>query len=334
MSDAVRGAMRLGVLATTVAFSMNLFHLPQPFLAVLCTVLIAPFSVGSGWEVMRRWGAVLAGVFFGVGLMVLSAQTYWFSIPLFAVVCGLGGKIFFQRVGMAEGILFVMGIGGMYPAAWIEPSRGIWGGVAHAEALSIAVMANAFWWKVIPAKGKEGKSEDNRDVRPWLVGVVAVMALVLACFVLPRQEVVMEIAALTGILGLEAGGGRGVILRKMGGLFAGVVASVIFVGIVAGSRNDLGVYLVIFGGAFFLWESLAAAGNGVFWRQVAVVFAVCSTMGPGPDAGVNGLVERSLAVFCGFLLSAGLWCLAGDRRKEEKSRAEQCIVTRLTPTIF
>jgi uncharacterized membrane protein YgaE (UPF0421/DUF939 family) len=304
-----RRALRSALIASTTAFVVITFHLPQPFLAVLAAVLLSPLRMDGVSGLAERLFAAAAGVAAGFLAAVLAPQAPWISVPLFGFFCVFGYRAFYRWRGVATSLLFVMGVGGAFPAMWIIGPPGIETALAHAMALWCAAASAAFWCMAIPFPVMQ--RTPPHEPHAIQAGCGAVTTILLSAIALPGEAVVMTIAALTGTLSLENAKEKATeVALHLLGVFVGIVVSAGFLVLFVSNSNDPAIFLIGFGFCFYGFERLATGRGVIFWRRVAIVFAVCSTMGPAPDVGFFASADRFMAILCGFGISAVFFLFA------------------------
>jgi uncharacterized membrane protein YgaE (UPF0421/DUF939 family) len=294
-----RRALRTALIVTTTAFVVITFHLPQPFLAVLAATLLSPLPMNGVSGLANRLFAAASGVAAGFLAAVLAPQAPWISLPLFGFLCIFGYRVFYRWRGVATSLLFVMGVGGSYPAMWIAGPPGIATALAHAMALWCAAASAAVWCLAIPFPAIQ--RTPPHEPHAFQAGCGAVTTVLFSAVALPGEAVVMTIAALTGTLSLENAKEKVTeVASHFLGAFVGIGVSAGFLVLVVTNSNNPAVFLIGLGVCFYAFERLAGGRGVIFWRRVAVVFAICSTMGPAPDVGFFASADRFLAVLCGF----------------------------------
>ena len=313
MTDAGRGALRQGLAAAGTALVVATLHVPQPFLAILAAQLVGGLRCETRREFLRRLASAWLGSLAGLLLLVAFPDQQWLSLPSFGAAAGLGIVAAFRRWGSAPAILFAMGIGGMFSSGIVFPDEGLVSGLAHASSLSIAVIVCTLSWNLLMRNPAPAESPPSSSPRASIIGISAACSLVLACLAVPTQTVVMTIATMTTILALETSAASPQLLERSMGAVLGVLASVAFIILVAGTGNDLGVFLLALALAMgaFEWMAVSTDAKAALYRQAAALFAVAATILPRPEPTLQASADRMLAVLLGFAVGAACFRLAG-----------------------
>jgi uncharacterized membrane protein YccC len=88
MTEATRGALRQALAAALAALVVGIFHIPQPFLAVLLVQLLGGIPCQSASELFRRILSAFAGSLAGGAMLTLAPNEQWISLPLFFTLTG------------------------------------------------------------------------------------------------------------------------------------------------------------------------------------------------------------------------------------------------------
>jgi uncharacterized membrane protein YccC len=143
MTEAARGGLRQALAAALAALVVGIFHIPQPFLAVLLVQLLGGIPCQSTSELFRRILSSFAGCLAGLVILTLAPNEQWISLPLFFTLTGWGTVFALRRFGPACGILFGIGIVAMFAESFVFPARNIVFGFAHLFSLITATLAVA-----------------------------------------------------------------------------------------------------------------------------------------------------------------------------------------------
>ncbi|MCX6978519.1 MAG: hypothetical protein NTX04_11425 [Verrucomicrobia bacterium] len=117
------------------------------------------------------------------------------------------------------------------------------------------------------------------------------------------------------------------VLAKLVGGVLGVVISVGFIVVVAGSGNDLGVFLGGLGlslGAFE-WCAITFKKYGVGIRQAAAMFSSAVTMLPRPVDSIGSSGQRMSAVILGLVIGGLVAVVSRSWRPEVKVAMEPTV---------
>jgi hypothetical protein len=300
MTEASRGALRQALTVALAALIVGIFHIPQPFLAVLLAQLLGGMPCQSASELFRRILSAFAGCLAGVAILTLAPNEQWISLPLFFTLTGWGTVFALRRFGPACGILFGIGIVAMFAESFVFPARNIVFGFAHlfsliTATLAVALVGLAFFREPIAVK--------SQSLSPAVCGLIA------ACTLLPLQLNVTTVSSLTTVLALTMTGG-GVAKKFVGGLL-GIVVALVFLIPITGSGNDLAVFLLglsaLIGG--FEWFALRLPAHAAVFRQAAAMFAVAATILPQPDRFITDSMERMCAGTLGLCIGSACFLL-------------------------
>jgi hypothetical protein len=309
MTEAARGALRQALAVALAALVVGIFHIPQPFLAVLLAQLLGGIPCQSALELFRRILSAFVGCLAGVAILTLAPNEQWISLPLFFTLTGWGTVFALRRFGPACGILFGIGIVAMFAESFVFPARDIFFGFAHLFSLITATLAAAL---VGLAFFREPAATKNYSPPPGsavVIGAAAVCGLLAACTLLPLQLNVTTVSSLTTALALTMTGG-GVAKKFLGGLF-GIVVALVFLIPITGSGNDLAVFLLglsaLIGG--FEWFALRLPAHAAVFRQAAAMFAVTATILPQPDRFITDSMERMCAGILGLCIGSACFLL-------------------------
>ncbi|NDG72916.1 MAG: hypothetical protein EBY32_16775 [Proteobacteria bacterium] len=293
MTEAARGALRQALAVALAALVVGIFHIPQPFLAVLLVQLLGGIPCQSALELFRRILSAFVGCLAGVVILTLAPNEQWISLPLFFTLTGWGTVFALRRFGPACGILFGIGIVAMFAESFVFPARDIVFGFAHLFSLITATLAAALVGLAFFREPMGAKNQSPPLGAAVVIGAAAVSGLIAACTLLPVQLNVTTISSLTTALALTMTGG-GVAKKILGGLL-GIVVALVFLIPINGSGNDLAVFLL----------GLSA----VVFRQAAAMFAVAATMLPQPDRFITDSMERMYAGFLGLCIGSACFLL-------------------------
>jgi len=307
MTPPQRAALRQGLATAGAALGVGAFRFQQPFLCVLAAQLIAALPCPSAGGVLRRLLSAAVGT--ATGLIILSGlpQQPWLAWPVFGAAAAAGCIIISRHGDPACVILFGMGVCSSFPAGVIHPVPALPSALGHAGSLAIAVAAAWF------ARAISGEVDTPPgSVRPipvtsgLAIGTTVVGSVVAASLFLPREFVVMTVAAVTTIIALESPGSPANIPQRAGGGCLGAVLSIGFMILISGAGNNLALFLLSLGLVFALLEGSAVRLSrwSTALRQAGAVFAVMATMLPRPDLTVTASDHRLAAIFVGLAIAA------------------------------
>jgi hypothetical protein len=323
MTEAARGALRQALAAALAALVVGIFHIPQPFLAVLLVQLLGGIPCQSTSDLFRRILSAFAGCLAGLAILTLVPNEQWISLPLFFTLTGWGTVFALRRFGPACGILFGIGIVAMFAESFVFPARNIVFGFAHlfsliTATLAVALVGLAFFREPIAAK-----SQSLSPGAAVVIGAAAVCGLIAACTLLPVQLNVITISSLTTALALAMTGG-GVAKKFLGGLL-GIVVALVFLIPINGSGNDLAVFLLGLSALIgaFEWFALRLPANAVVFRQAAAMFAVAATILPQPDRFITDSMERMCAGILGLCIGSACFLLHGVATRAPAERMQK-----------
>jgi hypothetical protein len=309
MTEAARGALRQALAVALAALVVGIFHIPQPFLAVLLAQLLGGMPCQSASELFRRILSAFAGCLAGVAILTLAPNEQWISLPLFFTLTGWGTVFALRRFGPACGILFGIGIVAMFAESFVFPARDIFFGFAHLFSLITATLAAALVGLAFFREPVATKSQSPPRGAAVVIGAAAVCGLIAACTLLPLQLNVTTVSSLTTALALTMTGG-GVAKKFVGGLL-GIVVALVFLIPITGSVNDLAVFLLglsaLIGG--FEWFALRLPAHAAVFRQAAAMFAVAATILPQPDRFITDSMERMCAGALGLCVGSACFLL-------------------------
>ena len=302
----VRYALATGAAALAVA----LIQPSQPFLAILASYLLVarPFR---GNDLAGCLLAAWSGVAAGLALVTLFPQQSWLLLPAFAGVIVLGLRELSRRTGPSGVLLMVMGLCATLPAGFVHPRGTVHAGWNHGANLTIGAVAAwlAFRFLGAPVSGQTPERKGISLPQAGFVAGVAIAALCAAAVLLPSSSVVLEIAAVTTALGLIQPPPH--LGAKTAGALLGALGAIVFDSLVAGSRNDLAVFLVTLMSVFAALAGLMQVRRA--WTpaltQAGAMFAVAAPMLPAPDLSLAAMGTRVEAVSIGFLVATGLFGL-------------------------
>jgi uncharacterized membrane protein YccC len=303
-------AARQGIAAAGAALAAAILNLPQPFLTVLAVVLLCGATPVATWgqiasRILWAWIGCAAGVL----LIILLPEQPWLALPLFGVLTGGGMLMLSRHHGYGHVLMYGMGICASAPAAAIYPNLLMPSALAHGLLLTIAVLAAAF---ACPPQVASSGTSNMLPRSAMVIGVAVTLSLIAALLIVPHDVVVMVIATVTTILRLEWPNTPSALREKITGVVIGTVASVVFIILVAGSGNNLAVFLLALG--LMVWAFEAGARREKTWaiafRQAAALFAVAAPMIPAPVQSLAGVESRILAVWGGFVIAVLCYLLA------------------------
>jgi len=309
MTEAARGALRQALAVALAALVVGIFHIPQPFLAVLLAQLLGGIPCQNASELFRRILSACAGCLAGVAILTLAPNEQWISLPLFFTLTGWGTVFALRRFGPSCGILFGIGIVAMFAEAFVFPARDIAFGFAHLFSLITATLATALVGLLFFREPMVGKSQSPPPGSAVVIGAAAVCGLTAACTLLPLQLNVTTVSSLTTALALTMTGG-GVAKKFLGGLL-GIVVALVFLIPINGSGNDLAVFLLGLSAliGFFEWFALRLPAHAAVFRQAAAMFAVAATILPQPDRFITDSMERMCAGILGLCVGSACFLL-------------------------
>lgn len=303
-------AARQGMAAAGAALAAAILNLPQPFLTVLAVVLLCGAAPVATWgqiasRILWAWIGCAAGAL----LIILLPEQPWLALPLFGILAG-GGMLFISHHhGYGHVLMYGMGICASAPAAAIYPQLLMPSALAHGLLLTIAVLASAL---ACPPQALSRTTASMSPRSAVVTGIAVTLSLIAALLIVPHDVVVMVIATVTTILRLEWPDTPSALREKITGVLIGTVVSVIFIILVAGSGNNLAVFLLALGLA--IWGFEAGARREKTWsialRQAAALFAVAAPMIPAPVQTLAGIESRILAVWGGFAVAVFCYLLA------------------------
>ena len=309
MTEAARGALRQVLAVALAALVIGIFHIPQPFLAVLLVQLLGGIPCQSASELFRRILSAFAGCLVGVAILTLAPNEQWISLPLLFALTGWGTVFTLRRFGAACGILFGIGIVAMFAESFVFPARDLVFGFAHLFSLITATLAVALVSLAFFREPMAVKSQGPLHGAAIVIGAAAVCGLIAACTLLPVQLNVTTISSLTTALALTMTGG-GVAKKFLGGLL-GIVVALVFLIPITGSGNDLAVFLLGLSALIgaFEWFALRLPAHAAIFRQAAAIFALTATILPQPDRFITDSMERMCAAILGMCIGSACFLL-------------------------
>jgi hypothetical protein len=323
MTESARGALRQALAAALAALVVGIFHIPQPFLAVLLAQLLGGIPCQSASELFRRILSAFAGCLAGVAILTLAPNEQWISLPLFFILSGWGTVFALRRFGGACCILFGIGIVAMFAESFVFPAHDIVFGFAHLFSLITATLSAALVGLAFFREPVAAKSQGPPPGAAVVIGAAAVCGLIAACTLLPLQLNVTTVSSLTTALALTMTGG-GVAKKFLGGLF-GIVVALVFLIPITGSGNDLAVFLLglsaLIGG--FEWFALRLPAHAAVFRQAAAMFAVTATILPQPDRFITDSMERMCAGILGLCIGSACFLLHGLATRSTAERMQK-----------
>jgi hypothetical protein len=292
------------------ALAAAVLNLPQPFLTVLAVVLLCGTPPPSSWKdgagrVVSAWCGCLTGVL----LIILLPEQPWLALPLFGALAGIGTLFISSRYGYAQTLLFGMGVCASAPAAAIRPDILMSAALAHGTLLTIGVIATIL---AFPPKASAALPTPLSPRSAGTIGLACTISLIAALLIVPGDVVVMVIATLTTILRLEWPESPSALPQKAVGAVLGALSSLAFIILVAGSGNDIAVFLLALGLMVATFEVTARRypAWAISARQAAALFAVAAPMIPRPDQFLAAADSRILAVLGGCCVAALCHCCA------------------------
>lgn len=306
MTDATRGALRLGLSVGLTALTVGTLHVPQPFLAILAAQLITGIPCSTAAVFFSRLASTAAGSLCGLAILTLAPNEQWVSLPLFFLLAGGGTSFVAKHRDPSSAILFCMGIASMVAVGFVFPARDLPFGLAHFASLITASLCSALAGWVVPFRETKNQAANHNSAPA--IGLAAVASLITACAVLPTQPTVTVVAAVTTALAL--GGGPAIVGQKFLGGLLGAALALGFVIITSGAGNDVAFYLLgltlAMGG--FEWMAGRFARIASAFRQAGAIFGVMGTILPQPEQFMWGSLERMCAVLAGLSIGcAAVW---------------------------
>ena len=309
-----RAGLRSATAAGLAALAVAVFGFPEAFLAVLASQLLVSQARGGGRFLGCNLWAVGIGAFSGVGALALCAQEPWLLLPVGGIVAGIGGACWWGSRGPVAAMVFLMGLVAPLGSGLIYPEGAVTNGLAHAGSLILALLAAALARTLFGGDADEQTAIEG-TVAPFvavpaanfglLSGLAVMTGFGVAALLLPESVVPLSISVVATCCGLGIASDARVVRQKFGGsIFGGVIATA-FVVVIAGSGNDLAVFL---GGLMLVLgvlEGLAqqSASRAALYRQSAAIFALGATMLPAPLAHLSGVLLRVVSVWVGFALA-------------------------------
>jgi hypothetical protein len=323
MTEAARGALRQALAVALAALVVGIFHIPQPFLAVLLVQLLGGIPCQSASELFRRILSAFAGCLAGVAILTLPPNEQWISLPLFFTLTGWGTVFALRRFGPACGILFGIGIVAMFAESFVFPARDIVFGFAHLFSLITATLAAALVGLAFFRNPVSTKGHSTPPGAAVVIGGAAVCGLIAACTLLPVQLNVTTVSSLTTALALSMSGG-GVAKKFLGGLL-GIIVALVFLIPITGSGNDLAVFLLGLSALIgaFEWFALRLPAHAAVFRQAAAMFAVAATIMPQPDRFITDSMERMCAGILGLCIGSACFLLHGLATRSHAERMQK-----------
>jgi hypothetical protein len=323
MTEAARGASRQALAVALAALVVGIFHIPQPFLAVLLVQLLGGIPCQSASELFRRILSAFAGCLAGVAILTLAPNEQWISLPLFFTLTGWGTVFALRRFGPACGILFGIGIVAMFAESFVFPALDIVFGFAHLFSLITATLAAALVGLAFFREPVAAKSQSPPPGAAVVIGAAAVCGIIAACTLLPLQLNVTTVSSLTTALALTMTGG-GVVKKFLGGLL-GIIVALGFLIPITGSGNDLAVFLLGLSALIgaFEWFALRLPAHAAVFRQAAAMFAVTATILPQPDRLITDSMERMCAGTLGLCIGSACFLLHGLATRSPAERMQK-----------
>jgi hypothetical protein len=323
MSDVVLASVRYALATGATALALAIVQPSQPFLAVLAAYLLVgrPFRRNDlAACLLAAWSGVTAGLV----LVALFPQQFWLLLPAFAGVIVLGLREVSRWTGPSGILLTAMGLCATLPAGIVYPREAVHAAWDHGANLTIGTLAawTAFRLFAAPFSGPTTERSEISFSPAGLVAAVAIVGLCAAAVLLPSASVVMEIAAVTTALGLIHPPPH--LGAKAVGALLGALGAMVFDILVAGSGNDLTVFLVALITVFAALAGLMQVRRT--WAptlaQGGAMFAVAAPMLPAPDLSLAAMATLVEAVCVGFMVATGLFglfsCLTPFPRAETK----------------
>ena len=309
-----RAGLRSATAAGLAALAVAVFGFPEAFLAVLASQLLVSQARGGGRFLGCNLWAVGIGAFSGVGALALCAQEPWLLLPVGGLVAGIGGACWWGSRGPVAAMVFLMGLVAPLGSGLIYPEGAVTNGLAHAGSLILALLAAALARTLFGGDADEQTAIEG-TVAPFvavpaanfglLSGLAVMTGFGVAALLLPERVVPLSISVVATCCGLGIASDARVVRQKIGGSILGGVIATVFVVVIAGSGNDLAVFL---GGLMLVLgvlEGLAqqSASRAALYRQSAAIFALGATMLPAPLAHLSGVLLRVVSVWVGFALA-------------------------------
>jgi hypothetical protein len=321
MNDIVQVSVRYAFATGATALVLAIVQPSQPFLAVLATYLL----VGRPFRGNDLAGCLLAawsGATAGLVLVALFPQQFWLLLPAFAGAIVLGLWQVSRWIGPSGTLLMAMGLCATLPAGIVYPPEAVHAAWDHGANLTIGTVAawTAFRLFAVPFASPERRELSLSQT--GFVAAVAIVALCTAAVLLPSASVVLEIAAVTMALGLIQPPPH--LGAKAVGALLGALGATVFDVLVAGSGNDLTVFLVALITVFAALGALVQVRRtwAPTFAQGGAMFAVAAPMLPAPELSLATMATRVEAVCAGCMVAAGLFgllsCLASLPRAETK----------------
>ena len=309
-----RAGLRSATAAGLAALAVAVFGFPEAFLAVLASQLLVSQARGGGRFLGCNLWAVGIGAFSGVGALALCAQEPWLLLPVGGLVAGIGGAWWWGSRGPVAAMVFLMGLVAPLGSGLIYPEGAVTNGLAHAGSVILALLAAALARTLFGGDADEQTAIEG-TVAPFvavpaanfglLSGLAVMTGFGVAALLLPESVVPLSISVVATCCGLGIASDARVVRQKIGGSILGGVIATVFVVVIAGSGNDLAVFL---GGLMLVLgvlEGLAqqSASRAALYRQSAAIFALGATMLPAPLAHLSGVLLRVVSVWVGFALA-------------------------------
>ena len=309
-----RAGLRSATAAGLAALAVAVFGFPDAFLAVLASQLVVSQARGRGRFLGCNLWAVGIGAFSGVGALALCAQEPWLLLPVGGLVAGIGGACWWGSRGPVAAMVFLMGLVAPLGSGLIYPEGAVTNGLAHAGSLILALLAAALARTLFGGDADEQTAIEG-TVAPFIAvpaanfgllsGLAVMTGFGVGALLLPESVVPLSISVVATCCGLGIASDARVVRQKIGGSILGGVIATVFVVVIAGSGNDLAVFL---GGLMLVLgvlEGLAqqSASRAALYRQSAAIFALGATMLPAPLAHLSGVLLRVVSVWVGFALA-------------------------------
>lgn len=331
-----RAGLRSATAAGLAALAVGILGFPQPFLAVLTSVLVMGQVGGDGRFLWQNFLAVGSGSVLGGGGLILCAQQPWLLLPVVGIVAGVGSSLWWSGFGQVATMIYLMAVVATLGTGIIDPEGAMAVSFGHGASLILSVTAAAFARTMFSeslTNGSGGNSAPGISlVLPKYFGLLTGLSVMagfsITALLMPDYIVPLLISVVTTCCGVSPWPDRAILLQKIQGAFLGGVVSLIFLILVIGTGNNLTTILagllVVLGG----FEAMAQSsiGRRACFRQAAAVFAVAATMLPAPLEQLNGVMLRIGSVWIGFalvLVIASRLSQVGRRPTSAKARSAQ-----------
>lgn len=335
MTPSEAAAVRHGLAVVLAAFVVALLRMPQPFLATLAAYLLtgsyaAMLPRARGREMAASVLAIWIGAGSGILLTALFPQQPWIFLPALGGLAAVEVYWGSRSGSWTRLLLLLMGLCGVAAAGIGRPEWALQAGWAHGWNLSIGLGAAVLAGWMVPEGrdvplGKGGHrltAATAREGAPCsaclAAGITVALALLVAAIFLPGLGVVLVIASAVMIWGLIQPGAQAALAARFAGMAIGAFLSLAFDSVVAGSGNQLTVFLGAMGLTVVgvLWLATRFPKMGVAWRQAGAMFVVVAPMIPAPDVTLTAAGMRIWAVLLGCGVGIGVYLVSLRRSGE------------------